>query len=480
MNPPAHASDGEVSRLFPIRWRWILFVGGSVALAVAMFALIILDLEREAWLDSQTAQAETLVERLGDELKLPMLAGSTIEIDAIANSFIKKVPSVLGMHLQYIKKNKSYSYGSIGKEELALTDFPEAKTVIRLPTEDLWFAASVAYADTRLGVVAVRYSEHAWNNLASQIKWRMLMTAFVVVLFSGVGVYWLAARMSQPLEELAVAARKVAGGDFNVQLDFQGNDELSYAMDQFNQMVAELAHKEEMRATFGRYLNPKLVAEVFEEGEHNLTTHRQEVSILFADMVGFTEFSESTQTEQVVDVINRHFELFHFIIDHFGGHVDKYIGDAVMGVFNHPKGDPDHVRHAAISALAMARACAQLGIQRHDKTAIAFRLGIDCGQVIAGSIGPVKRLDYTVIGNTVNIASRMGALGEGGDVILTRETFKRLGKGFDFDSIGKCDIKGVRQPIECGRLKVKDEEILKYILQVVSQSLQEASQAGER
>jgi len=480
MNPPAHTGDGEVSRLFPIRWRWTLFVGGSVALAVAMFALIILDLEREAWLDSQTAQAETLVERLGDELKLPMLAGSTIEIDAIANSFIKKVPSVLGMHLQYEKKNKSFTYGLIGKDALALADFPESKTVIRLPTGDLWFAISVAYADTRLGVLAVRYSEHAWNNLAAQIKWRMLMTAFVVVLFSGVGVYWLAARMSRPLEELAMAARKVADGDFSMQLEPHGNDELSYAMDQFNQMVTELAHKEEMRATFGRYLNPKLVAEVFEEGEHDLNTHRQEVSILFADMVGFTEFSESMQTEQVVEVLNRHFELFHFIIDHFEGHVDKYIGDAVMGVFNHPRRNPDHVRHAAMAALAMAKACSQLGIHRHDKTPVVFRFGIDCGQVIAGSIGPARRLDYTVIGNTVNIASRMGALGEGGDVILTRETFKRLGKGFDFDSIGKCEIKGLSQPIECGQLKVKDEQMRQHILDIVFQSLQDARKVAER
>ncbi len=342
---------------------------------------------------------------------------------------------------------------------------------MRLPTDELWFATSIAYSGTTLGIVAVRYSEHAWDDLAVRIMWRMLMTAFVVVLFSGVGVYWLAARMSRPLEALALAARKVADTDYSVRLPVQGNDELSDAVSQFNQMVTELAHKEEMRTTFGRYLNPKLVSEVFEDGQLKLDTHRQEVSILFADMVGFTEFSESTQTEQVVEALNRHFELFHFVIDHFGGHVDKYIGDAVMGVFNHPKEAPDHIRHAAMAALAMARACSQLDTRRHDGKPVSFRIGIDCGQGIVGSIGPAKRLDYTVIGNTVNIASRMGALGEGGDVILTHETFERLGEGFAFDSIGECKIKGISQAIECGQLKVKDEKMLRHILHVVSQAL---------
>ncbi len=111
---------------FPIRWRWTLLVGGSVALAVALFALIILDLERDAWLESQTSQAETMVERLGDELKLPMLAGSTAEIDTIANSYIKKVPSVLGMHLRYTKK------ASVSEIENPSTMAPPARKFWRL------------------------------------------------------------------------------------------------------------------------------------------------------------------------------------------------------------------------------------------------------------------------------------------------------------------------------------------------------------
>lgn len=467
---------GEALPRVPIRWRWTLWVGGSVALAVAVFALIILDMERDAWLDNQTSQAEIMVARLGDELKLPMLAGSAAEIDTIANSYLRKVPSVLGMHLQYTKKSKRFrsrkplNYGDIGEQEPLLAELAGTKAVMRLPTGELWFATSIVYDGTTLGAVAVRYSEKAWAALAARIMWRMLMTAVAVILFSGLGVYWLASRMSRPLESLASAARQVADNDYTVRLSVQGNDELSDAMEQFNQMVSGLAHKEEMRGAFERYLNPKLVEEVFADGDIKLDNHRQEASILFADMVGFTGFSESTQTELVVEVLNLYFELFHHIIDYFGGHVDKYIGDAVMGVFNHPKADTDHERHAAMAALAMARACQQLNL-RHEGQPISFRVGIDCGQVIAGSIGSARRLDYTVIGDAVNIASRMGALGEGGDVILTHDAFSRLGDGFVFESIGNREIKGIRQAMDCGRLRAKEEKMQQQIQSIVSQAL---------
>ncbi len=461
---------GKTAPRIPLRWRWTLWVGGSVALAVVVFALIMLDLERDAWLESQTSQAEIMVARLGDELKLPMLSGSIPEIDTIAGSYIKKVPSVLGLTLQYTSKKKHLNYGRTGKPGLNFSSLPAAGGVVRLPVDGLWFATRVVYAGTTLGFVAVRYSEQAWDTLAARTMRRLLVTAVVVILFSGFGVYWLAARMSQPLEALASAARRVAGADYDVRLPVRGNDEISDAVEQFNRMVAELAHKEEMRTAFGRYLNPKLVEEVFADGTTKPDNHRQEVSILFADMVGFASFSESSRTEEVVDVLNLYFELFHHIIDHFGGHVDKYIGDAVMGVFNHPRADPEHPRHAAMAALAMARACARLDI-RHEGRPISFRIGIDCGQVIAGSIGSSRRLDYTVIGDTVNIASRMGALGEGGDVMLTQAAYARLGKGFVFESIGSREIKGIRQPMECGRLGVRSEALRRQVLSVVSKAL---------
>jgi len=447
----------DASPRFPIRWRWTMLVSFTVSVAVLAVSLIFLDMERNAWLDSQSTQAQVLVERLGDELKLPMLAGSKVEVDVIISSFLKKVPTVLGAHIAYVNGEDQH-FGNISADDPLLHSITAKKKTTLLSTSRLWFVKKIEYAGTEVGTIAVRFSEKAWEELASQLVTRMVLVAIVIIVLASLVAYWIAGRMSKPIEALAQAAEHVAFGDYSIRLPLMGNDEITDATNQFNNMVGELAHKEEIRDIFGRYLNPKLVAEVFDDGEIQSKNHRQEITVLFADMVSFTSFSESTSTEEVVDVLNQHFEVFHRIIDYYGGHVDKYIGDAVMAVFNHPHEDAQHARHAAKAGLAMAKACSKLGILRQSGEPIAFRIGINSGQAIVGNIGAAERLEYTVIGDAVNIASRMVGIGDANQVALTRLTFDTLGSGFEFDSIGEKDIKGIREPMGCGYVKVVDEK----------------------
>ncbi|RMG92181.1 MAG: adenylate/guanylate cyclase domain-containing protein, partial [Zetaproteobacteria bacterium] len=325
----------------------------------------------------------------------------------------------------------------------------------------------------------VRFSEKQWHELVAALVTRILLASMVVVLLSGIFVFWLAGRMSRPLEKLAEAAKRVAAGDYTVKLPVIGYNEIADATRQFNEMVKELAHKEELRNVFGRYLNPKLVSEVFDGDGRKLEGSQREVTVLFADMVGFTSFAESTKTEQVIEVLNTYFGVFHRIIDHFGGHVDKYIGDAVMAVFNHPKDDKAHARHAAMAALAMAEACHRLKQPRPDGGRIQFRMGLNCGEVIVGNIGADERLQYTVIGNAVNVASRVCSLGDGGQVIVPLATFERMGAGFAFDSIGDRMIKGVREPLPCGMIRAMAADVREQIEAAVNAAFKEQTPAPQ-
>lgn len=452
---------------FPLRWRWTMLVGFAVAAAVLVLALVILDMERDAWLESQESQAEILVSRLGDELKIPMLSGSAAEVDVIVRSFLQTVPAVLAVHVQYVD-GKNQQFGGAVLDTAMLKQIRQTKHITRLADNDLWFAKRIVYGGTKIGSVAVRYSEKAWESLAERLVTRMFWAASLVIVLASMLVYWVAGQMSRPMELLAAAAARVAGGDYSVRLAVEGNDEVSDATSQFNSMVDELAHKEEIRDVFGKYLNPKLVSEVFSGGSAHVEDSSQEVTVLFADMVGFTSFSESAEPAEIVEVLNKHFEVFHRIIDYFDGHVDKYIGDAVMAVFNHPNEDAKHERHAVMAGLAMTVACHKLGILRQSGEAISFRVGLNRGNVIVGSIGAAERLEYTVIGDTVNVASRMGGLGEGGEVVLSRATYEHLGAGFGFESIGKKNVKGVTDEIECGRVRVIDEAIQRKISHAVA------------
>ncbi|MDX8383257.1 MAG: adenylate/guanylate cyclase domain-containing protein, partial [Ghiorsea sp.] len=320
-------------------------------------------------------------------------------------------------------------------------------------------------------IIAVQYSEEAWKSLAGEVLQRMVVAAFIVILLAGFLVYWLAGHMSKPLEELALAARQVALGDYSKRLTIKGNDEFSDAASQFNTMVHELQHKEQIRKVFGRYLNPELVSDVYEgNGSGNIVSRKKDVTVLFADMVSFTAFSESSTTEEVVDVLNQHFEVFHRIIDYYGGHVDKYIGDAVMAVFNHPETNEHHVGNAAMAAIAMTIACEKLGVLRTNGEIVSFRVGLNRGDVIVGNIGAAERLEYTVIGDAVNVASRMGGLGEGGEVVMPLATFEAVGEGFAFQDMGNIQVKGVRDPLQCGVVSMLDDTKRRDLAYAVAQA----------
>jgi class 3 adenylate cyclase len=373
---------------------------------------------------------------------------------------------VLAVRIEYApgkdhRADTIYKLDKNGKlKEISPTD----KQIRSMVVDPLFETKSVIYSDTKVGGVGVHFSEKSWDELAVHLASKMLTAAIIVVLLSSLMVFWIAGRMSQPLEMLAQAARQVAAGDYHIRLPVRGNDEMTDAVSQFNVMVGELEHKKELRKVFDRYLNPKLVSDVFKNTDMKVENHRQDVTVLFADMVQFTSFSESTDTENVVRVLNRHFEVFHRVITYYGGHVDKYIGDALMAVFNHPVEDPLHVRHAAKAGLAMNMVCQELGLLHTNGEPISFRIGLNCGQAIVCNIGAAKRLEYTVIGDTVNVASRMGGLGEGGEVVMSSATFDRLGEGFVYDSIGVRDIKGVSQSMECGVIRSEDADVRRNIL----------------
>ncbi len=466
--------EQERAPRFPVRWRFALFVGLAVMVAVGILLVLILQFEREAWLESQREQARVHVGRLADELKIPMLAGFRAEIDVIAGNFLKNTPSAVGLHIR-MADGQELRYGQVDASS------PLAGGQ-RVQGGGLWYRAPVVYGGTKVGEVAVRFSEEAWKARAARLARRIVAIGVLVIVLAMAGVLWIAGRLSEPLEELARAARAVAYGDYTVRLPITGNDEINDAIAQFNAMVAELRHKEELRDVFGRYLNPKLVSEVFDQTapQAAMRSERREVSVLFADMVNFTAFSESTDTSQVIEVLNQHFEVFHRIIDYYGGVVDKYIGDAVMAVFNHPKDDPAHPRSAVKAALAMVAACRRLGVLRPDGKPIQFRVGINCGEVIVGPIGAERRLEYTVIGDTVNIASRLAGLGEGGQVVITRKTFARVGEGFRFVSLGEKRIKGISKPVECGIVEAEAKEVRDQLRHAVALALDLTLPSGLR
>jgi len=447
----------------PLRWRWALLVGATVALSIGVLTLLVLDVERTSWEQNKNTQAVLLVDRLSDEIKLPMLSGNRVQVQLLLDRFVDQVPDVTTIHLHWLSGKTDHVGTADTPPQLAVLASLGA-TTSRLALDGLWFGRSISYAKANLGSVAIAFSDITWQQLARKMTMELLLVSFLVLLVAMVAVFWLAGRMSKPMELLAQGSQLVAGGDFTIRLPTDSNDEIGDAMHAFNHMVDELEHKSKMRNDLGRYLHPELLSSVFDDHRHGPTSERMEVTVLFADMVRFTPFSQHADTAEVIETLNSFFGLFNSVITYFGGHVDKFIGDAVMAVFNHPHRDDNHPLQAAMAALAMVECCRRLHLKRPgDGEEVAFRVGINRGEVIVGNIGTGERLEFTVIGDAVNVASRMEGLGSGNQVVASACSFDGYDHRFTLQDLGVKQVKGVAEPMLCVQLSTSDPELLQQI-----------------
>jgi len=201
---------------------------------------------------------------------------------------------------------------------------------------------------------------------------------------------------------------------------------------------------------FSRFTNPHVARQLVERG--GIETGRREVTLLFSDIRGFTTLSETRKPEEVIALLNRYFSLQVDVVFSHGGSLDKFIGDCIMALWGAPLDDPEHARHAVACALDMADTLQafkrELGAQQSD---FDVGIGLHSGPAVVGLMGSQKRrLEYTAIGDTVNLASRIEGLTKDAKrrILVSRDTAERCGAAFDFVSCGTFPVKGRAQPVE--------------------------------
>lgn len=215
--------------------------------------------------------------------------------------------------------------------------------------------------------------------------------------------------------------------------------------------LAEKAQREQAISMFGRFLDHRVVADLVASGNvHNQqTAASRELTVLFSDIRGFTTLSETRPPEYIVNLLNRYFSRQVEIIFRHGGTLDKFIGDAIMAFWGAPVDDPQHARHAVAAAIEMAQELERFKQELTDLGAdFDIGIGIHTGRAVVGFIGAESRLDYTIIGDTVNLASRIEGLTKGVARVLVSETTRNAcGDDFTFIAHGSQHVKGREQAV---------------------------------
>jgi adenylate cyclase len=277
---------------------------------------------------------------------------------------------------------------------------------------------------------------------------------FHSLIFMGVGV-WLtilvSSNLTRPLQEIIHVLRGVRHGDFGRKVRVTSNDEIGYTGDVINEMNEGLKERDFIKETFGKYVAQEVRDEVL-SGRVPLDGEMKEVTILFADLRDFTPMTESHEPKLVVKIMNSYFQEMAAAIQQEGGLVLQFLGDEIYAVFGAPISRADHPERAFRAAIAMNQRLAEVNkrFSAQGWPTLWHGIGIHTGEAVAANLGSPDRLSYLLVGDTVNLASRLQGLTKdlGEDIIVSGATRVRLQDDFPLKRLTAAKVKGKNEPVE--------------------------------
>ncbi len=295
--------------------------------------------------------------------------------------------------------------------------------------------------------IALQRSLEAELTPARELEHIIALIAVAALVVASVVALGAARSVSRPVQALAAHTEVIAGGDYSTRIELDRADELGQLAASFNRMSDGLAERDRVRDLLDKNVSPAVAAQLLRDGAA-LGGEERLVTILFVDLRGFTSLSERLSPRELIALLNRYLDAMSHAIEAESGVIDKFIGDAIMALFGAPLAQPDAADRALAAALAMRQALAALNAElaAEQQPQLAFGIGINTASVVAGNIGSHRRLNYSVIGDGVNVASRLQTLtrdpGYDADIILSEATLHATARPWSTQTLGTVKVKG--------------------------------------
>lgn len=284
-----------------------------------------------------------------------------------------------------------------------------------------------------------------------QLRTRILGFGTAALLGGLALILYLSHGFSRPIEALAAGTRRIAAGDFEVRVPVRGRDELGALAASFNEMAVELAQKERYKLLLAQVSDPQ-VADALMHGRVALGGEVRHASVLFCDIRGFTALTEGMPPQEVIAMLNEHMTAMTRVVHAHHGVVDKFVGDLIMAIFGAPKSYGDDTRLAVDCALEMLAVRRRLN--ETTKHRIEMGIGVATGEMVAGCMGSDDRLNYTVLGERVNLASRLCSKAGRAELMIDEATHAALHGAFKAEPVEPMPLKGFSQPVAAFRLRL--------------------------
>ena len=291
------------------------------------------------------------------------------------------------------------------------------------------FSSPIRFKQLIAGQVVVTFSKQFMLQSLQRSRFVIVMITAVMTLIAIFLAFVMSRHLSRPIHNLVDASKAIGKGNYQYRLNERRNDEIGELAIAFNQMAHGLLQKTQVESAFSRYVSSNVAKQVLENlDEVELGGKHVRASVLFADIVGFTSISEKMPPNEIANLLNEYFSCISKIAQYHGGHIDKFMGDCAMVVFGVPDFAHDHSYNAVACAVMIQKAVAELNARRMKKGLIPvhFKIGINTGTMIAGNLGSSDRMEYTVIGDPVNLASRLASIAQSDQIIVLEEFYMQL------------------------------------------------------
>ena len=381
--------------------------------------------------------------------------------------FAQKIKGTTGIEITFVAANTQASISTMSAENLHLiATAPKADEQIAITTltDDRYVTLTKRQDMLGEDPIKVVLARPLRGELAaaSELEKRLLYISLATLLVAALASLWLARSVSEPVHRLVAFTRLVAAGEYQTRLALNRSDELGLLADSFNAMSAGLTERDRVRDLLDKNVSPEVATQLLRDGA-TLGGQEREVTILFADLRGFTTLSERLTPPELLALLNRYLDRMSTEIERHGGVIDKFIGDAIMALFGAPVTQNDAAERALSAALDMERALVVLNAElaSEGRPPLAIGVGVNTARVVAGNIGSHRRLNYSVIGDGVNVASRLQSLTRTAEyrtnVITSAATIAATRPGlFSTRALGHVTVKGRTEAVEIFAVEIKD------------------------
>jgi adenylate cyclase len=466
-----HKLHDRIQRM-PLAYKFSFLITVIIVSCMLLLGTILVQ-QQSRQLEAQISeQGSTLARLMAKSAREPLLAEDKLALDSIASSFSNS-SSVLGTAIATIDGELVTQAGAMFEEKNPLTRKDVGRIIRKMSGTHIWewtplngarketvmsFIQPISFQDVTAGYSMVTFSQAGMTALLNQAIQTIVGTTVLIITLGIAMSFALGRRITQPIDQLVHASHAIGNGEYTFRFKECRKDELGLLMEAFNEMAEGMLEKSQVKSALSRYVSPSVAREILSNlDDVGLSGKRVEGTVVFADIKGFTQISETIRPEDLVSILNRYFTLVTRACEINQGMVDKYMGDGVMLVFGAPEPDEDHAFHAITCALLIQRLVEyenRLRLER-DLFPVEFRIGVNTGSMLAGNMGSRNRMEYTVVGDTVNLASRLCGITNACEIVISREMYQREDirnrvLAGEYQSI---HLRGISQPVSTYRVE---------------------------